>query len=81
MSTLADAEHYEDFRRHEYVLALFLALSIPFWAGLALRNSGLHRQATAPAIVAGDAVPIRVMPVIDYHSPLLKLGGKKKVKF
>jgi len=73
-------EAYQDFQRHEYVLALLLAMSVPIWATLALRNTGLQHHAVAPAIVAGDAVPIRVKPVIDYHAPLLKLGGKRKVK-
>jgi hypothetical protein len=73
-------EAYQDFQRHEYVLALLLAMSVPIWATLALRNTGLEGLAVAPAIVAGDAVPIRVKPVIDFDSPLLKLGGKRKVK-
>jgi hypothetical protein len=80
MMTRVHAQPYDDFERREYLLALLIALSIPVWAGLALRVSRLDRHATAPAIVAGDAIPIRITPVIDFDSPLLKLGGKRKVR-
>jgi hypothetical protein len=66
-----------DYRSTEVLVALFVALSVPVWSVVILAVAELDMQADAPAITAGDAVPIRVTPVVDMDSPLLKLGGKK----
>ena len=44
---------------------------------LAVTYAALGRNADAPEIVPVGAVPIRVKPVLDMDSPLLKLGGKR----
>lgn len=66
-----------DYRPHELVIAAVAALVVQAGAALAIRFAGLHGLAAAPDIDPGTAIPIRVHPVIDTDSPLLKLGGKK----
>ncbi|MBW2528362.1 MAG: energy transducer TonB [Deltaproteobacteria bacterium] len=66
-----------DFQPHELILAAIVALVVQVGAGVAIRFAGLHNLAAAPDIDPGMAVPIRVKPMIDLESPLLKLGGKK----
>jgi hypothetical protein len=68
-----------DYPAHEVAIATAVALSVPFWASVLLTLTGLDHEARAPAIVPTEAIPVRVMPVLDLESPkLLKLGGGKK---
>jgi hypothetical protein len=66
-----------DYRSTEVLVALFVALSVPIWSVVLIAIAELDKQADAPHITPGDAVPIQVTPVVDLDSPLLKLGGKK----
>jgi hypothetical protein len=66
-----------DFRRHELIIAAIVAVLVQGGAAVAIRFAGLHNMAAAPDIDPGMGVPIRVKPVLDLDSPLLKLGGKK----
>jgi len=59
------------------LVALFVALSVPVWSSVLIALAALDEHANAPIISPGDATPIRVKPVLDLDSPLLKLGGKK----
>lgn len=66
-----------DFRGSDLALAIGIALVIEVGAAIAIRASGLDHDAMAPAIDKGTATPVRVVPVLDLDSPLLKLGGKR----
>ncbi len=66
-----------DYRSTEVLVALFVALSVPVWSVVLLAITGLDSQGDAPIITPGDALPIKIIPVVDLDSPLLKLGGKK----
>jgi hypothetical protein len=65
-----------DHRPHEVALALLVALGVQVGATLALRAAALQHMADIREIDPGMEVPIRVRPVVDIDSPLLKLGGK-----
>ena len=69
-----------DYQWDEVVVAVLVALSMPVWVTVVFAIDSLDNHAAAPLITAGDAIPIRVTPVVDMDSPLLKLGGKKKLK-
>jgi hypothetical protein len=66
-----------DYQPAEVMVATFVALGVMVWTVVLLTMSQLGLHAKAPEITAGDAMPIKVKPVIDMDSPLLKLGGKK----
>jgi len=66
-----------DFRPHEYAIAALVSLAVTAGAGLALKSAALDRPAAAPEIDKGTSVPVRVIPVLDMDTPLLKLGGKR----
>jgi outer membrane biosynthesis protein TonB len=66
-----------NFRGHEIAIAAAVALAVQAGAALALRSADLSRPAAAPDIEKGIAVPVKVIPVLDLDSPLLKLGGRR----
>jgi hypothetical protein len=66
-----------DFRPSDYAVAIAVALAVQVGAAGAIAASSLERPAEAPEIDKGTAVPVKVVPVVDLDSPLLKLGGKK----
>ncbi len=66
-----------DFRPLEIAIAVAFALAVECTAALALSASALDRPAMVPEIDKGQAVPVKVIPVLDLDSPLLKLGGKR----
>jgi hypothetical protein len=66
-----------DYRPHELAIAAAVALAVQIAAALVLRAAALHTVTDAREIDPGLAVPIRVQPVVDLESPLLKLGGKR----
>jgi TonB family protein len=66
-----------DFRPVEIAIAVAVALTVECTAALALSASALDHPASMPEIDKGAAVPVKVVPVLDLDSPLLKLGGKK----
>src|SRR5262245_6247493 len=66
-----------DFRPTDFALALGVAFAVQVGAAVAIASSGLEHPAAAPEIDKGTAVPVKVVPVVDVDSPLLKLGGKK----
>ncbi len=66
-----------DFRASELLVAAATAVLVASWCVLAVGFATFGRRADAPAIVPIGAVPIRVIPVLDLDSPLLKLGGKR----
>lgn len=65
-----------DYRPHELAIAFGVALVVQVGAVIALRVAALDRHAAVREIDPGIAIPIRVKPVVDLDSPLLKLGGK-----
>jgi hypothetical protein len=65
-----------DYQPHEVLLAVLVALGVQVGATFALRAAALQHMAEGREIDPGMAVPIRVRPVVDMDSPLLKLGGK-----
>jgi hypothetical protein len=65
-----------DYQPHEVALAVLVALGVQVGATFALRAAALQHMAEGREIDPGMAVPIRVRPVVDMDSPLLKLGGK-----
>ncbi len=70
-----------DYRPEEVLASTFIAASIPVWLFLLWNVSGLSVVAAGPPnIEKGTAIPMKVTPMIDMDSPLLKLGGGKKVK-
>ena len=66
-----------DFKGYELAVALAVALAIPVLAAVALARAALDKMADAPDIDPGIAIPIKVKPMLDLSSPLLKLGGKR----
>lgn len=66
-----------DFRRGEWALAVVAALLVHVGAVGALRAAHLDGKAALPDIDRGAAQAIRVVPMVDVDSPLLKLGGSK----
>lgn len=69
-----------DFRAGDYALAVGIAVAVQLCAAVAIGASSLDRPGAAPEIDRGNATPVRVVPVLDLDSPLLKLGGKKTAK-
>jgi hypothetical protein len=61
----------------EIAIAVSFALAVECTAALALSASAIDRPAMMPEVDKGAAVPVKVVPVLDLDSPLLKLGGKK----
>lgn len=66
-----------DFHPMEIAIAVAFALAVETTAALALSASAIDKPALAPEIDKGPATPVKVIPVLDLDSPLLKLGGKK----
>jgi hypothetical protein len=66
-----------DFRPGEVVLSFVVAFGVFAAAAIALRVSALDRPAVASEIDKGIAVPVKVIPMLDMDTPLLKLGGKR----
>lgn len=64
------------YRGSELLVALFGALSVVAWTLVLLSLENAY-HADAPAITAGDAVPVKVTPVLDTESPLLAGHGKR----
>ena len=83
MSTFAHGQGVfgTDHRPEEVAAAAFIAASMPVWIIIAwsITRLGLHAEGV-PNVEKGTATPIRVTPMIDMDSPVLK-GGNKKVKF
>jgi hypothetical protein len=67
-----------DYSITELIVALCVSLSWLVWTGVLLGLSQLDTVGNAPVISAAPEIPIKVMPVLDMDSPLLKLGGKKR---
>jgi hypothetical protein len=65
-----------DFRGREVVAALLSSAVVLVGAALALQVASLDRPAAVPEIDPGTALPVKIVPVLDLDSPLLKLGGK-----
>lgn len=66
-----------DFRAREVVLSVFAAAAILVGGGIALSKAALDRPAAAPEIDKGTSVPVKVVPMLDLDTPLLKLGGQR----
>lgn len=66
-----------DFRPADVAIAIAIALGIQAGAGVAISMANLASTAAAPEIEKGET-PVRVIPVIDLETPMLKLGGKKQ---
>lgn len=66
-----------DFRAREVAASVVIGAAVLLGAGFALSRTALDRPAVAPEIEKGTAVPVKVVPVIDMDTPLLKLGGKR----
>jgi len=74
---MSQAGALRDFRPAEYALAALASFAIMGGAIVALRAVALEERAAAPEIEKGISVPVRVIPVLDMDTPLLKLGGKR----
>jgi TonB C terminal len=66
-----------DFRPRDVAFALLVALSVQAGAAVAISMADLAAPAAAPEIDKGPSVPVKVVPVLDLDTPLLKLGGKR----
>ncbi|APR83951.1 Hypothetical protein A7982_09300 [Minicystis rosea] len=66
-----------DFRAREVAASVVIGAAVLLGAGFSLSRAALDRPAAAPEIEKGTAVPVKVVPVIDMDTPLLKLGGKR----
>lgn len=69
-----------DFRRREVGAAVLAALLVHAGAVGALRAAHLDRPAAVPDIDRGSTRAIRVIPIVDLDSPLLKVGGTKRYR-
>jgi hypothetical protein len=66
-----------DFRTSDLCVSVLCGVMVLTGAGFALSSAALDRPAAAPEIDRGNAMPVRVVPVLDLDAPLLKLGGKR----
>lgn len=71
------ASALRDFHGWELAVAILAAAFVQVGAGFALRAANLA-QANVGEIDKGGEVPVKVIPVVDLESPLLKLGSKKR---
>ncbi len=70
-----------DYRPQEVLASSFLAASVPVWLFILIGISRLHAPAEGVHIEKGDVEQaVKIIPMIDFDSPLLKLGGGKAVK-
>ncbi|WP_437648223.1 TonB C-terminal domain-containing protein [Sorangium sp. So ce362] len=66
-----------DFRPRDVALALAVAMGVQAGAAVAVSLADLAVPAAVPEIEKGPSVPVKVTPVLDMDTPLLKLGGKR----
>ncbi|AUX28861.1 MULTISPECIES: TonB C-terminal domain-containing protein [Sorangium] len=66
-----------DFRPRDVALAVAVAVGVQAGAAVAITLADLSVPAAAPEIEKGPSVPVKVIPVLDMDTPLLKLGGKR----
>lgn len=66
-----------DFRPQDVALAIVVAVAVQAGAAVAISLADLSTPAAAPEIDKGPSVPVKVVPVLDLDTPLLKLGGKR----
>jgi hypothetical protein len=66
-----------DFRASEVAVSVFVGFAVLVGAGIALSAAHLDRQAAAPEIDRGTATPVKIIPMLDPDTPLLKLGGQR----
>ncbi|MFT3773854.1 MAG: energy transducer TonB [Minicystis sp.] len=74
---MSDPGALSDFRASEVAASIVIGAAVLLGTGFALSRAALDRPAAAPEIDKGTAVPVKVIPVIDLDTPLLKLGGKR----
>ncbi|AUX20281.1 tonB-like protein [Sorangium cellulosum] len=66
-----------DFRPRDIAIAVAVAVGVQAGAAVAVSLADLSVPAAAPEIDKGPSVPVKVVPVLDMETPLLKLGGKR----
>ncbi|WP_437958885.1 TonB C-terminal domain-containing protein [Sorangium sp. So ce119] len=66
-----------DFRPRDIAIAVAVAVAVQAGAAVAISLADLSQTAAAPEIDKGPSVPVKVIPVLDMDTPLLKLGGKR----
>lgn len=66
-----------DFRAREVAAGVFVGAAMLVCAAVALSKAALDRPAAAPEIDKGTSVPVKVIPMLDLDTPLLKLGGQR----
>ncbi|WP_437600655.1 TonB C-terminal domain-containing protein [Sorangium sp. So ce590] len=66
-----------DFRPRDVALAFAVAMGVQAGAAVAVSLADLAVPAAVPEIEKGPSVPVKVTPVLDMDTPLLKLGGKR----
>ncbi|WP_437636445.1 TonB C-terminal domain-containing protein [Sorangium sp. So ce854] len=66
-----------DFRPRDIAVAVAVAVAVQAGAAVAISMADLSSTAAAPEIDKGPSVPVKVIPVLDMDTPLLKLGGKR----
>ncbi len=66
-----------DFRPRDVALAFAVAMGVQAGAAVAVSLADLTVPAAVPEIEKGPSVPVKVVPVLDMDTPLLKLGGKR----
>ncbi|WP_437486554.1 TonB C-terminal domain-containing protein [Sorangium sp. So ce1014] len=66
-----------DFRPRDVALAFAVAMGVQAGAAVAVSLADLTVPAAVAEIEKGPSVPVKVVPVLDMDTPLLKLGGKR----
>ncbi|MGK3966921.1 energy transducer TonB [Sorangium sp. So ce118] len=66
-----------DFRPRDIAIAVAVAVAVQAGAAVVVTLADLSLPAAAPEIEKGPSVPVKVIPVLDMDTPLLKLGGKR----
>lgn len=74
---MSPAGALSDFRASEMALSALLSAAVLIGGAVALSRASLDRPAAVPEIDLGAAIPVRITPVIDLDTPLLKLGGQR----
>jgi outer membrane biosynthesis protein TonB len=60
----------------DVLIAVAIAALVLLSSAIAVRAGSFDQRAAAPEIDRGIGTPVKVVPVVDLDSPLLKLGGK-----
>lgn len=72
---LRERSVWADYPPADLLIAFGSAALVMVSSAIVLRASALQERSAAPEIDRGPGTPVKVVPILDLDSPLLKLGG------